>query len=93
MIAPVPGALKMKPGSASLPFFGVMPAIVDTGGNVIEGPGEGTLVITHPWPGQMRTVYGNHQRFIETYFSAYPGMYVITSYSIHYTKLYENDYS
>jgi len=75
MIAPVPGALKMKPGSASLPFFGVMPAIVDTGGNVIEGPGEGTLVITHPWPGQMRTVYGNHQRFIETYFSAYPGMY------------------
>jgi acetyl-CoA synthetase len=75
MIAPVPGALKMKPGSASLPFFGVMPAIVDTSGKVIEGPGEGTLVITHPWPGQMRTVYGNHQRFIETYFSAFPGMY------------------
>ncbi len=75
MIAPVPGAVKMKPGSASLPFFGVMPAIVDTNGNVIEGPGEGTLVITRPWPGQMRTVYGNHQRFIETYFSAFPGMY------------------
>jgi acetyl-CoA synthetase len=75
MIAPVPGALKMKPGSASRPFFGVMPAIVDTSGKVIEGPGEGTLVITHPWPGQMRTVYGNHQRFIETYFSAFPGMY------------------
>jgi acetyl-CoA synthetase len=75
MIAPVPGALKMKPGSASLPFFGVMPAIVDSNGKVIEGPGEGTLVITHPWPGQMRTVYGNHQRFIETYFSAFPGMY------------------
>jgi acetyl-CoA synthetase len=75
MIAPVPGALKMKPGSASLPFFGVMPAIVDTNGKVIDGPGEGTLVITHPWPGQMRTVYGNHQRFIETYFSAFPGMY------------------
>ncbi|MGD2138497.1 MAG: acetate--CoA ligase [Gammaproteobacteria bacterium] len=75
MIAPVPGAVKMKPGSASLPFFGVMPAIVDNSGKVIEGPGEGTLVITHPWPGQMRTVYGNHQRFIETYFSAFPGMY------------------
>jgi acetyl-CoA synthetase len=75
MITPVPGAVKMKPGSASLPFFGVMPAIVDTNGKVIEGPGEGTLVITHPWPGQMRTVYGNHQRFIETYFSAFPGMY------------------
>jgi len=75
MIAPVPGAVKMKPGSASLPFFGVMPAIVDSSGKVIEGPGEGTLVITHPWPGQMRTVYGNHQRFIETYFSAFPGMY------------------
>jgi acetyl-CoA synthetase len=65
----------MKPGSASLPFFGVVPAIVDSSGNIIEGPGEGTLVITHPWPGQMRTVYGNHQRFIETYFSAFPGMY------------------
>jgi acetyl-CoA synthetase len=75
MIAPVPGAVKMKPGSASLPFFGVVPAIVDSSGNIIEGPGEGTLVITHPWPGQMRTVYGNHQRFIETYFSAFPGMY------------------
>jgi acetyl-CoA synthetase len=75
MIAPVPGAVKMKPGSASLPFFGVTPAIVDSNGKVIEGPGEGTLVITHPWPGQMRTVYGNHQRFIETYFSAFPGMY------------------
>jgi acetyl-CoA synthetase len=75
MIAPVPGAVKMKPGSASLPFFGVVPAIVDSNGKVIDGPGEGTLVITRPWPGQMRTVYGNHQRFIETYFSAFPGMY------------------
>jgi len=75
MIAPVPGAIRMKPGSASRPFFGIMPAIVDTQGNVIEGPGEGTLVITHPWPGQMRTVYGNHQRFVETYFSAFPGKY------------------
>ena len=52
-----------------------MPEIVDQQGNVIEGPGEGTLVITHPWPAQMRTVYGNHQRFIETYFSAFPGKY------------------
>jgi len=75
MITPVPGAVKMKPGSASRPFFGIMPAIVDQQGNVIEGSGEGTLVITHPWPAQMRTVYGNHQRFIDTYFSAFPGMY------------------
>jgi acetyl-CoA synthetase len=75
MITPVPGAVKMKPGSASRPFFGIMPEIVDQQGNVIEGPGEGTLVITHPWPAQMRTVYGNHQRFIETYFSAFPGKY------------------
>ena len=75
MIAPVPGALKMKPGSATRPFFGVQPAIVDTEGNVLEGTAEGSLVITHPWPGQMRTVYGDHKRFIDTYFSAFPGKY------------------
>jgi acetyl-CoA synthetase len=75
MITPVPGAVKMKPGSATRPFFGVMPAIVDAEGKIQEGAAEGSLVITHPWPGQMRTVYGDHQRFIDTYFSAFPGMY------------------
>jgi acetyl-CoA synthetase len=75
MITPVPGATRLKPGSATLPFFGVVPAIVDGQGKVLEGVAEGSLVITRPWPGQMRTVYGNHQRFIDTYFSAFPGMY------------------
>ena len=75
MITGVPGAVKMKPGSATRPFFGVQPAIVDSEGNILEGEAEGSLVITHPWPGQMRTVYGDHQRFIETYFSAFPGNY------------------
>jgi acetyl-CoA synthetase len=75
MITSVPGAVKMKPGSATRPFFGVMPAIVDNNGNLLEGAAEGNLVITHPWPGQMRTVYGDHQRFIDTYFSAFPGKY------------------
>ena len=75
MIAPLPGARKMKPGSATRPFFGVQPAIVDHEGTVLEGTAEGSLVITHPWPGQMRTVYGDHKRFIDTYFSAFPGKY------------------
>jgi acetyl-CoA synthetase len=75
MITPVPGATRMKPGSATRPFFGVVPAIVDAEGNVQDGVAEGSLVITQPWPGQMRTVYGDHQRFIDTYFSAFPGMY------------------
>ena len=75
MIAGVPGAVKMKPGSATRPFFGVMPAIVDNKGKVLEGAAEGNLVMTHPWPGQMRSVYGDHQRFIDTYFSAFPGKY------------------
>jgi len=75
MITGVPGAAKMKPGSATRPFFGVMPAIVDNEGKVLEGAAEGNLVLTHPWPGQMRTVYGDHQRFIDTYFSAFPGTY------------------
>ncbi len=75
MITPLPGATAMKPGSASLPFFGVMPALVDNEGNLLEGEAEGNLVITHPWPGQMRTLYGDQQRFIDTYFSIYPGMY------------------
>jgi acetyl-CoA synthetase len=75
MITPVPGAVKMKPGSATRPFFGVAPAIVDAEGRIQEGAAEGSLVITRPWPGQMRSVYGDHQRFIDTYFSAFPGMY------------------
>jgi acetyl-CoA synthetase len=75
MITPIPGAMKLKPGSATRPFFGVSPAIVDQNGNIQEGAAEGSLVITHPWPGQMRTVFGDHQRFIDTYFKTYPGMY------------------
>jgi acetyl-CoA synthetase len=75
MITPLPGAMALKPGSASLPFFGVVPALVDNEGKLLEGEAEGNLVITRPWPGQMRTVYGDHQRFKDTYFSAYPGMY------------------
>ncbi len=75
MITPLPGATKLKPGSATRPFFGVAPAIVDAEGKVLEGAVEGNLVITRPWPGMMRTVYGDHQRFIDTYFSTYPGTY------------------
>jgi acetyl-CoA synthetase len=75
MITGIPGAVTMKPGSATRPFFGVTPAIVDNEGNTLEGAAEGNLVITQPWPGQMRSVYGDHQRFIDTYFSAFPGKY------------------
>ena len=75
MITPLPGATRLKPGSATMPFFGVRPAIVDNQGNILEGEAEGNLVMTHPWPAQIRTVYGNHQRLIDTYFSAFPGMY------------------
>ncbi len=75
MITPLPGAIATKPGSATLPFFGVAPALVDNEGKLLEGEAEGNLVITRPWPAQMRTVYGDHQRFRETYFSTYPGMY------------------
>jgi acetyl-CoA synthetase len=75
MITPLPGAIDLKPGSATRPFFGVKPALVDAGGKFIEGAASGNLVITDSWPGQMRTVYGDHQRFVDTYFKAYPGMY------------------
>ena len=75
MISPLPGAIATKPGSATLPFFGIKPAIVDAEGTVQEGVAEGNLLITDSWPGQVRTIYGDHQRFIETYFSAYPGNY------------------
>ena len=67
--------MALKPGSASRPYFGVKPAIIDATGNVIEGPGDGNLVITDPWPGMLRTIYGDHARFLQTYFSMYPGLY------------------
>ena len=75
LISPLPGATDLKPGSASKPFFGVKPAIVDNDGNLLEGAAEGNLVILDSWPGQMRTVYGDHPRFKQTYFSNYEGMY------------------
>jgi len=75
MISPLPHAIDQKPGSATLPFFGVRPAIVDAAGTVLEGACEGNLVMLDSWPGQMRTVYGDHQRFVDTYFKTYPGMY------------------
>ena len=75
LISPLPGATHLKPGSATRPFFGVQPVMVDAEGKVLEGACAGNLCIADSWPGQMRTVYGDHQRFVETYFSAYPGMY------------------
>jgi len=76
LITPLPGATPLKPGSASRPFFGVAPALVDPAeGTPIQGAGEGALVLSHPWPAMMRTVYGDHQRFIDTYFKQYPGNY------------------
>jgi len=75
MIAPLPGATELKPGSATKPMFGVKPALVDQDGNFIEGAASGNLVITDSWPGQMRTVYGDHERFKLTYFSTYKGLY------------------
>ena len=75
LITPLPGATNLKPGSATRPFFGVVPQIVDANGKVIEGAGSGNLCIADSWPGQMRTVYGDHQRFVDTYFKTYPGKY------------------
>jgi acetyl-CoA synthetase len=75
MIAPMPGATALKPGSATLPMFGVKPALLDSEGRTIDGAGEGNLVITDSWPGQMRTVWGDHDRFFGTYFTTYPGVY------------------
>jgi acetyl-CoA synthetase len=75
LIAPLPAATDLKPGSATLPFFGVRPQLVNAEGVPIEGAGEGNLVLLDSWPGQMRTVYGDHARFFETYFSTYPGTY------------------
>jgi len=75
LISPLPGAVPTKPGSATLPFFGVKPTIVDTEGNEIHGAGQGNLCIDDSWPGQMRTIYGDHERFGSTYFSQFPGRY------------------
>jgi acetyl-CoA synthetase len=75
MIAPQTGAIDLKPGSATKPFYGIKPVIVDKKGVEIKGPGEGRLCIAQSWPGQMRTVYGDHQRFIDTYFSQFDGKY------------------
>jgi acetyl-CoA synthetase len=75
MIAPMPGAIAMKPGSATKPMFGVKPELLESDGTPIEGAGSGCLVITDSWPGQMRTVWGDHQRFFQTYFTAFSGKY------------------
>ena len=76
LITPLPGATSLTPGSATRPFFGVVPALVDDQGNELEGAASGNLVIKRSWPGQMRTVYGDHDRFVQTYFSTYPGYYM-----------------
>jgi acetyl-CoA synthetase len=75
MITPIPGVTELKPGSATLPFFGVQPALVDAEGNILEGATSGNLVLTHSWPSQLRTIYGDHQRCVDTYFRPYPGYY------------------
>jgi len=75
LITPLPGAIPLKPGSATKPFFGVQPVIVGGDGRLLEGAATGNLCIADSWPGQMRTVYGDHQRFVETYFKSYPGKY------------------
>jgi len=75
LIAPQPGAIDLKPGSATKPFYGIKPVLVDEAGKTIKGAGKGKLCMTNSWPGQMRTVYGNHERFIETYFSQFEGKY------------------
>ena len=75
LITPIPGATPLKPGSATRPFFGIHPVIVDNDGKVLDGPGEGNLCIANAWPGIMRTVFGDHRRFVQTYFSHFPGLY------------------
>jgi acetyl-CoA synthetase len=75
MISPLPGATALKPGSATLPFFGIQPALLDAEGKLLDGPATGNLVICASWPSQIRTIYGDHQRCIDTYFTAYPGYY------------------
>ncbi|HEX5455670.1 MAG TPA: acetate--CoA ligase [Stellaceae bacterium] len=75
LITPIPGATPLKPGSATRPFFGIEPVIVDGEGNRLDGPSEGNLCLARSWPGQMRTVFGDHSRFVETYFTTFPGLY------------------
>jgi acetyl-CoA synthetase len=75
MITPLPGATGLKPGSATLPFFGVAPVLLDADGQILEGAASGNLALKTSWPSQIRTVYGDHQRCIDTYFSTYPGFY------------------
>jgi acetyl-CoA synthetase len=75
LITPIPGATPLKPGSATRPFFGVEPVIIDNDGKRVDGPGEGNLCIARAWPGMMRTVFGDHPRFVATYFSTFPGLY------------------
>ncbi|HYD30765.1 MAG TPA: acetate--CoA ligase [Azospirillaceae bacterium] len=75
LITPLPGAIDLKPGSATKPFFGVQPVVVDNEGQILEGETEGNLCIADSWPGQMRTVFGDHERFVQTYFSTFPGKY------------------
>ena len=75
LITPLPGATRLKPGSATRPFFGVQPMLVDENGKELEGAASGNLCIKHPWPGQMRSIYGDHERFFQTYFSTYKGYY------------------
>ncbi len=75
MLTPFPGAIDMKPGAATKPFFGVKPQLVDNEGNVLEGEAEGNLCILDSWPAQARTIYGDHQRFVDTYFTTYRGKY------------------
>ena len=76
MITPLPGATPLKPGSATRPFFGIEPALLDSDGKELDGAASGNLVIKRSWPGQMRTIYADHDRFFKTYFSAYPGYYM-----------------
>lgn len=75
LITPLPGVTDLKPGSATLPFFGIKPEIVNKKGKLLQGEAEGILVLSHPWPAQARTIFGDHKRYVDTYFSAYPGYY------------------
>jgi acetyl-CoA synthetase len=75
MISPLPGAIDLKAGSATLPFFGIVPELLDGDGNLIEGEGSGNLCMQQAWPGMTRTVFGDHDRYVKTYFSAYKGKY------------------
>jgi acetyl-CoA synthetase len=75
LITPLPGATNLKPGSATLPFFGIEPCLINDQGKEVRGAGEGSLCFKRSWPGQMRTVFGDHERFKNTYFQTYPGMY------------------